>query len=195
MLVVTYSLQRLFKHLPSIQICPSGRRATSALCTPVSVLFLGVVFLFQINNSLRITKMNLTPTTMCCSFSSCIDLFPLFQSSTTAASLDRCAEVHGSLYKVIGQVLILVPVPPPVLLDTVVAPPVRSCPIQMPIPSQQQLPVQFARLVHMDLLLKPMTPVAVTVPPVNILAKQQAFLYVKIAPTVHSPLSQEQDLS
>jgi hypothetical protein len=41
----------------------------------------------------------------------------------------------------------------PVLLDTVVARPVRSCPTQMPNPSQQQLPVQIVQCwVNMDLL-------------------------------------------
>jgi hypothetical protein len=50
-----------------------------------------------------------------------------------------------------------------VLLDTVVARPVRSCPRQMKIHSQYQLPVQVARLVHMDLLLTTTTPVALIV--------------------------------
>ena len=41
----------------------------------------------------------------------------------------------------------------PVLLDTVVARPVRSCPRQMPTPSQQQLPVRVVQLwANMDLL-------------------------------------------
>ena len=57
----------------------------------------------------------------------------------------------------------------PVLLDTVVARPVRSCPTQMPIHFQQQLPVQVVRRVHMDLLLTTTTPVALEiVSPANI---------------------------
>jgi surface protein len=46
--VVAHSLQRLCTHLPSIQTCPSGRRARSLLCNKVSVLF-SVLFSFPKN--------------------------------------------------------------------------------------------------------------------------------------------------
>ena len=61
---------------------------------------LGVVFFFSNKKNLRkIQKYESDPPTTngVCSFSSCIDLFPLFQSFTTAGSVDRCVEVIGSL--------------------------------------------------------------------------------------------------
>ena len=75
----------------------------------------------------------------------------------------------------------------PVLLDTVVARPVRSC------PRQHQLPVQVVRLVHMDLLLETMTPDAVIALPRHgpIKQKVQQLVLAEFAPTVRPPLSQD----
>jgi surface protein len=114
---------------------------------------LGVVFFFSNKKNLRkIQKYESDPPTtngVCSLFSSCVDRFPLFQFFRTWGSVDRCVVVHGKLCKVNGQEVILVTIPP-VLLDTVAARPVRSCPTQMPIPSQQQLPVPFVRRINRE---------------------------------------------
>jgi hypothetical protein len=86
--------------------------------------------------------------------------------------------------------IILVLVPPPVLLDTVVARPVRSCPRQMSIHSQHQLPVQLVRRALMDLLLTTTTPFALIVPPANIPIKPVSLLTpnVKNVPLANIPI-------
>ena len=138
---MAHSLQRLKVQMPSMQIYPSGRRARSPIWIKVSVFFpkKKICEKFQ-----KYKSDPHQPQIVLFLLSSCINLFPLFQSFPSAGSIERCVVVNGHLH------WICTPVP---MVDTVVARPVRSCPIHIKIRLMQEHPVQVVLLVNCPLTI------------------------------------------